>query len=562
MKYIICGLEHVGLRVAEALLILNEEVSVITLHENEPSLFYIKSKLQRYTEGDARNAEILQTAGIKEADYLLVFTSNEIKNIEINCKAKQINPNIQTALLINNLSYAKIIEQGFGSNCVFHLPTIVALPIVSACINKNILHTLHEGEHNFFFSFINCEDHRFLLNKTVKEIENTYNIKIVNHLHPENKQVDVLNPDHLIQGGSLVYITSNDIHFKNDDSTLHQKNISEIHEAEKPKRFSYLKKISLSPGIQKVLWMYFSLILFSTFIFQSFLNISLIDSVYFVITTTTSVGYGDFNLQTSPFWIKLYGCFVMLAGTALLATLFSVLTDNIISKRLGRFAGIDNRKMKNHIIVAGIGSIGLGVVEYLVKMGIKTVVIERDSENKNIPVLRNKVPILIGDASDEKILLKAGIKKAKTLAALIDNDLNNINIILKGNAIKDELHTVARIFNNELNSKSKTKFDIDNVLSASNIAVPYIVCNLLYKNIIWSGFIYNSIYTLIYIEVNASNCFADTTKNQIFEKYGLYPLLIKRAEKIIVADEELIFKLNDQVYLFGSYHSLKKLAIL
>jgi len=68
MKYIICGLEHVGVRVAEALLDLKEEVTVITLNKGEPSVFLIRQRVANYIEGDARNSETLKLAGIDQAD--------------------------------------------------------------------------------------------------------------------------------------------------------------------------------------------------------------------------------------------------------------------------------------------------------------------------------------------------------------------------------------------------------------------------------------------------------------------------------------------------------------
>ena len=46
--------------------------------------------------------------------------------------------------------------------------------------------------------------------------------------------------------------------------------------------------------------------------------------LYFVITTITTIGYGDYNLKHAPPWMKLYGLFVMLCGAAMVAMLFGI----------------------------------------------------------------------------------------------------------------------------------------------------------------------------------------------------------------------------------------------
>ena len=322
------------------------------------------------------------------------------------------------------------------------------------------------------------------------------------------------------------------------------------------KRFQIIKLFTIPPGIRKVIILYSLLILLSVVIFKLFLNLSIINSLYFVITTTTTVGFGDFNLQQSSLWLKLYGCFIMLAGAALLATLFSVITDNIISKRLGGYINYNNRKIKNHIIIAGIGSIGLGVVEFLTKMGIKTIAIEKNPDNPRIQALRNVLPVLIGDASESKILLKAGIKKARTLAALIDDDLNNVNIVLKANSLNNSLHSVARIFSHELNKKAKSSFQIDNVISASSIAVPHILCSLVYETILWAGYLHNKIYAIYLIDLKKHTQFINLNKTQLVEQFCINPLLIKQKENTLQIGDDIIFTADDQLYVLSDYKSL------
>jgi Trk K+ transport system NAD-binding subunit len=555
MKYIICGLDRIGLMVAKALIDLKEDVTIITKNKDESDLFVIRDSISSYIEGDARSREILKLAGIDQADYFLIFTNNENRNIEINCRAKEIRPDIKTALLIKNVSYAKIIEQGFDANCVFHIPSIVTLPIVSACINKNILHTIKTRENDYFLGSIDCDEHPYLFNKTIGEIENTYHVKIINHFKPgEEFSYSSTSDDNVVMGGSLLYLATEELNFNNIHDVKSGINFDQMI-SETTKHFDFFKGLVIPAGIRRVIALYAILILLSTIIFKIYLGLSVINAVYFVITTTSTVGYGDFNLQNAPFWMKIYGCVIMLAGAALLATLFSAITDNIISKRLGGYVNLYNKKFKDHVIVAGIGSIGLGVVKKLHQMRIKTIVIEKNPDSPNIAGLRNTLPLLLGDASEAKVLLKAGIKEAKTLVALIDDDLNNINIILKGNSLNSQLNTVARIFSNELNKKAKDTFHIDNVISAASIAVPHIICSLIHKHIIWAGYFDNSIYAFFKLE-SPQHLF-NKNKNHLLETFGLHPVLIERNGSVLPVDNETTFIEQDQIFIFSEYQTIK-----
>jgi Trk K+ transport system NAD-binding subunit len=545
MKYIICGLEHIGLRVIESLSELNSEITLITLNRNEPDIFFIKDKLKLIIEGDARNIDILKQAGVDSADHFLVLTSNEVKNIEINCKVKEQNPRIKTALLIKNLNYSEIVKSRFAADKLFHIPSIVSYPIALSCINHNILFSFKDYKSNYYLGHINLAEYPELQKKELSEIETNYKVKIIKH------QQSSSSTDSSVFGSedSFVYLSDNKNCFEKQfhDSRSNVSNV--IPEISK----EITRGLRLSNGLKKVIAAYSLLILVSVLLFKFSLHISIIDAAYFVITTTTTVGYGDINLMNSSFWVKLYGCFLMLSGAALLATLFGVITDNVISKRLGRYINYYNRNIKNHVIVAGIGSIGFGVVNYLTKMGIKIIVIEKNPENPNIYSLRKRIPVLIGDASDSRILSKANIKKAKALASLIDEDLNNINIIVKGNHLNNNLHTVVRIFSSNFYNKVNGSAEFDNIISASAIAAPYIVCGLIHNDILWAGRIHGKLFSLFKIETSLFYSFKS------LKNFSYSVVMTQKDGKSIYPDNEMNIEESDYLFIFGEYKFLEKM---
>ena len=84
---------------------------------------------------------------------------------------------------------------------------------------------------------------------------------------------------------------------------------------------------------------------------------------------------------------------------------------------------------KNHIIICGLGRRGLQLVKSCKGNGDKVVVIEKDGANDFVRVCRELgIIVLVGDATDKKLLNKAGVHKARYLVAISDRDGTNVEI--------------------------------------------------------------------------------------------------------------------------------------
>ena len=68
------------------------------------------------------------------------------------------------------------------------------------------------------------------------------------------------------------------------------------------------------------------LILGATLYFSSALALPVVDALYFVTSTVTTVGYGDISLRDAPALAKLFDMFLMFAGAGFVAVLFALFT--------------------------------------------------------------------------------------------------------------------------------------------------------------------------------------------------------------------------------------------
>src|SRR5262245_22998018 len=104
-------------------------------------------------------------------------------------------------------------------------------------------------------------------------------------------------------------------------------------------------------------------------VFRYGMGLTWLDSFYFVVSTMTTVGYGDISLKEAPDGVKLFGTFLMLSSAALLAATFGILTDYLVKSRLEELLGRGKIRMRNHIVLCGLGHVGIRILEELHKLG-------------------------------------------------------------------------------------------------------------------------------------------------------------------------------------------------
>ena len=112
-------------------------------------------------------------------------------------------------------------------------------------------------------------------------------------------------------------------------------------------------------------------------------HLSLLQSVYFTVETVATVGYGDYTFSAQPLWFVVFGIVLILLGVTLVSTSFALFTNFLVSRRIEQSLGRGKVPgMTGHVVVVGLGAVGIRVVEGLLAEGRKVVVVERDAGNR------------------------------------------------------------------------------------------------------------------------------------------------------------------------------------
>ena len=105
-------------------------------------------------------------------------------------------------------------------------------------------------------------------------------------------------------------------------------------------------------------------------------------------------------------------------------------------------------KLKNHFIVCGYGRMGRALCTYLIQKNLDVVVIEQNPNR--VPVMdKDGILYIVGGATDEDILMTAGIKRARGIMSVLGVDADNVFLVLIAKRLNPDIFVVARANQNE-----------------------------------------------------------------------------------------------------------------
>lgn len=100
------------------------------------------------------------------------------------------------------------------------------------------------------------------------------------------------------------------------------------------------------------------------------------------------------------------------------------------------------KKMTDHYIVLGGGSLGTSVAASLAEKGMKVIVLEADNE-KVIELNHKGIPALEGDCFDREYLQTVGVPKARMILCCLNDDGDNLLTTIIAKEMNPEIKVVA-----------------------------------------------------------------------------------------------------------------------
>ena len=171
------------------------------------------------------------------------------------------------------------------------------------------------------------------------------------------------------------------------------------------------------------------------------------DAIYMVIVTVFTVGFSETRpvntqaLRLITEGLIVTGCtgMIFLTGALVQAITLSQVQLVFGLKRMNR----QIEELRGHVIVCGFGRIGVMLARELQAAKTALVIVETSAERctqaRNMGFL-----CLQADATDEAVLLQAGVHHARALATVVPSDAVNMFITLTARGLNDRLQIIAR----------------------------------------------------------------------------------------------------------------------
>ena len=101
-------------------------------------------------------------------------------------------------------------------------------------------------------------------------------------------------------------------------------------------------------------------------------------------------------------------------------------------------------KLDDHFIVCGMGRMGRTICNYFAERGRPFVVVDHDEEAAAACCEENGWLYVLGDATDDSTLVRAGIERARALTSVLSTDADNVYVVLSARMLNAKLQIVAR----------------------------------------------------------------------------------------------------------------------
>ncbi|WP_062053241.1 NAD-binding protein [Aquimarina longa] len=218
---------------------------------------------------------------------------------------------------------------------------------------------------------------------------------------------------------------------------------------------------------------YIALILMITVIvigvlgFRFFSDYSWVDALYMTVITMSTVGFGE--VQPLDDNAKLFTVFLITISVTIFAYAVSVITEYIVSKSdPKRVQYRKTQKMihqiENHTIIIGYGRNGRQAAIKLLAYDKPFVIVEKEDEV--IEKYQNeKLFFLKGNATEDEVLIEAGIRNASCLICTLPEDADNLFIVLSSRQINKDLKIISR-------ASQDTSYKKIRLAGADNVIMP------------------------------------------------------------------------------------------
>ncbi len=312
----------------------------------------------------------------------------------------------------------------------------------------------------------------------------------------------------------------------------------------------------IKSSILRIIILLIGTIIFGTLAYHVIEGWPLFDCLYMTVITITTTGYKE--VGEMGVYGKILSMFLMFFGVGIFMYTINVLVPVLVERRIRRWEKM-LEKIKDHYIICGFGLMGREVAKELDKD--RVVIIDSDINKVNSARERGYIAIH-GDATDETILEKAGVKRAKVIIGCM-TDVCNAFALLAAKDLNPNIYTIAVLRNPDAETKLR-RVGVDFILSPYRDVAKKVFAMLMRPATI--EFIETIMgrrgdsFMLEKIVLEKGELIGKTLKEiDLRKRVGCMVVAIARNGELLLPDPNIKLEKGDVLFVIGKEESLRKL---
>lgn len=211
------------------------------------------------------------------------------------------------------------------------------------------------------------------------------------------------------------------------------------------------------PYITRIVCILLALLLLGVVGFRVTEGWDLLDCLYMTVISLTTVGYGEIQPLERPgkMFVIIYLCTSLGVFLFCLAELGQMIVAGVFRE------WVEKRRMEKtkntlagHVIVSGFGRMGQIICRQLAAQQLPFVVVDHD-DSVLAECRERRWPFVLGDATEDRTLIAAGIEKARALVATVASESDNLYMVLSARLLARNIFIVAKALSEEGGAKLK-----------------------------------------------------------------------------------------------------------
>lgn len=306
--------------------------------------------------------------------------------------------------------------------------------------------------------------------------------------------------------------------------------------------------------------------------YMALLKVGFVDALYMTVITISTVGFGEVGTRTGQ--SEIFSVFMIFLGVGIVGYTFTTVVAMFVEgkvKDLWKGSKMDKKisALKDHYIICGSGELAEVIINKFINEKLDFVVItdkHEDLENFS----HQDILVVEGQSTEESVLERAGIEKAKGLVTTLDLEVDNIVTVLTARNLNKDIYIIANSITKSGREKL-LKVGANKTLSVNEISGKRMASLMIKPNIISFLDVVTRVgdieLDLEEVIVKKGSYLEDKNllEAQIPNKTGLIVLAIKKIEDgnfLFNPPVSYTFKIGDVLIVLGKEEQVDKLRNL